>query len=71
VCHVFAYGENDFLMADITSLMADIKSSMATIKRPMANIASPMANIRLLMAKITSRYGENYSGTAKALKRAS
>jgi hypothetical protein len=47
---------------------------MATIKRPMANIASPMANIRsfmadteTLMAKITSRYGENYSGMAEIL----
>jgi len=52
--------------------MADIESPMATIKRRMANIPSPMANIRLLMAnieilmaKITSRYGEKYSGMAK------
>ena len=59
-------------MADITSFMADIESLRPTIKRPMADIASAMANIRLLMAnieilmaKITSRYGEKYSGMAK------
>ncbi len=43
---------------------------MATIKCPMANIVSPVAKIRLPMAEITSRYGENYSGMAKALWRA-
>ena len=40
--HAFAYGDNNFLMADIRSVMA----------------------------KITSRYGENYSGMAKTLWRA-
>ena len=54
-------------MANIMFLMADIESLMATIKRPMANIRSLMANIEILMAKITSRYGEKYSGMAKIL----
>jgi hypothetical protein len=66
----FSYGEILVenitpLMADIRSVMANIESPMATIKRPMANIRSLMANIEILMAKITSRYGEKYSGMAK------
>ena len=56
-----------FLMADIESLMATIKRRMANIPSPMANIRLLMANIEILMAKITSRYGEKYSGMAKIL----
>jgi hypothetical protein len=54
-------------MADIESLMATIKRRMANIPSPMANIRLLMANIEILMAKITSRYGEKYSGMAKIL----
>jgi hypothetical protein len=54
-CHALAYGDNDFLMANIESLMANITSLMA-------NIECHMATIEPLMANITSPHGENYFG---------
>ena len=53
-----------FLMATISFLMADI---LWRILNPYGDNRTSYGEYRTSMAKITSRYGENYSGMAKII----